>query len=740
VLPSIEKEKTMRKTAKSGGLTVRAIAGSNNVLIGIDLDPAKRAGCLGFTLQRSDVGTPALRFLPNSITFASTPEATLLDTENSPLQKFRWGDYTCKPGTPYRYTVTARYRDGNGTPVTLKDGDSVEVDVTTEDPAQQATAVFFNRAAAASQAYIRKFGDADPTDLPAPKNTEALAWLSRGLEEALLAFQSQALDKTFGLHCAVYEFQKENLLGGLKAALDRGADVQVVYHYRHAKNNAKDKTWSKNEAAAKAAGLTAICTQRTQTPGVIMHNKFMVLLKDNKPIAVWTGSTNWTDGGIYGQLNVGHAVYDPNVAAIYEGYFQLLKKDLPDAAMKAGVRGLGAVPKVAAAGVAPILSPQSDRAMLTLYGAIAASAQCVLFSAPFALAKEITDVLGTASPGSMRYVLADKESSLGKDEAIKAIEKIPGNIVAYAATLPSNLTSFQDKLLKASAESYHHAGVHIHSKIILADPFGDNPILVTGSANFSTNSTMHNDSNSLLVRGDTRVADIYSTEFMRMFEQYHFRAAKKKANDTNTVITLSETDAWSNRYYVDGSAEAIDRMLFAGTLPATPVQPGKPPVPSPPPTKPPAPQPPNPPASKPPASKPPVSKPPVSKPPVSKPPVSKPPVSKPPSKKASSKKAATKKAATKKAATKKAATKKAASKKAATKKAGTKKAAKKSSSTKSAAKKASSKKSSKKAAKKPTKKAPARKSSAKKASKKAPAKKSAKKPAKKSSKKSAKKR
>jgi len=174
-------------------------------------------------------------------------------------------------------------------------------------------------------------------------------------------------------------------------------------------------------------------------------------------------------------------------------------------------------------------------------------------------------VLKAASPGSMRYVLADKESALGKDPAIKEIEGIPGNIVAYAATLPSNLTSFQDKLLKQSAESYHHAGVHIHSKIILADPFGDDPILVTGSANFSTNSTINNDSNSLLVRGDTRVADIYATEFMRMFEQYHFRAAKKKAKDTNTVITLLDTDAWSNRYYVDGSPDAIDRMLFAGT-------------------------------------------------------------------------------------------------------------------------------------------------------------------------------
>jgi hypothetical protein len=687
----------MRKTAKSGGLTVRAIAGSNNVLIGIDLDPAKRAGCLGFTLQRSDVGTTAMRFLPNSITFASTPQTTVLDTENSPLQKFRWGDYTAKPGTAYRYTVTARYRDGNATPITLKDGDSVTVDVTTEDPKQQATSVFFNRAAAASQAYMRKFGDADPDQLPEPKRTEALAWLSRGLEEALLDFQSLATDKSFGLHCAVYEFQKENLLDGLKKALDRGVDVQVVYHFRH-KNSPADKTWKKNEAAAIKAGLSAVSTKRTQNPGVIMHNKFMVLLKDGVPIAVWTGSTNWTDGGIYGQLNVGHAVYDPKVAAIYEGYFQLLKKDLSDKDMKAGVRALGAVPStVPAAGVLPILSPQSDRTMLTLYGAITDGAQCVLVSAPFALADEITKPFKTVPAGRMHYLLVDKEGSLGDKTEITDIEKIPANSVAFAATLPSNLTSFQDKLLKDSAESYHHAGVHIHSKIILADPFGDDPVLVTGSANFSTNSTMHNDSNSLLVRGDTRIADIYSTEFMRMFEQYHFRGAKKKADDKNTVITLSETDAWSDRYYVDGSEESLDRMLFAGTLP--PVAGGTPAPPS----KPPAPQPPAP------------------KPPATKPPAPKPPAKKAPAKKAPAKKAS-KKASAKKSAAKKS-TKKTAAKKAATKK--------KSGATKTAAKKTATKK-----------KTSPRHASVKKASKKPPAKKkpSSRKTTKKSGKKASRKR
>lgn len=119
----------------------------------------------------------------------------------------------------------------------------LQVEVTTEALKPGDTNVFFNRAAAASQAYNHEFGQKDPDQLPEPKRTEALAWLSHGLEEAILDFLAQAKDDGWALHAAIYEFQKPNLLGGLKAAIDRGAEVRVVYHYRH-KGSGSDITSS----------------------------------------------------------------------------------------------------------------------------------------------------------------------------------------------------------------------------------------------------------------------------------------------------------------------------------------------------------------------------------------------------------------------------------------------------------------------------------------------------------------
>jgi phosphatidylserine/phosphatidylglycerophosphate/cardiolipin synthase-like enzyme len=86
----------------------------------------------------------------------------------------------------------------------------------------------------------------------------------------------------------------------------------------------------------------------------------------------------------------------------------------------------------------------------------------------------------------------------------------------------------------------------------LVDPLGDDPIVISGSANFSPASTTANDENMLVIRGNTDVADVYFGEFMRLFDHIYARhiitrkltkAAEKKRN------YLANDDSWvaSNR-------------------------------------------------------------------------------------------------------------------------------------------------------------------------------------------------
>ena len=44
----------------------------------------------------------------------------------------------------------------------------------------------------------------------------------------------------------------------------------------------------------------------------------------NKPVAVWTGSTNISAGGIFGHSNVGHEVWDADIAERYLAFWERL--------------------------------------------------------------------------------------------------------------------------------------------------------------------------------------------------------------------------------------------------------------------------------------------------------------------------------------------------------------------------------------------------------------------------------
>jgi hypothetical protein len=74
---------------------------------------------------------------------------------------------------------------------------------------------------------------------------------------------------------------------------------------------------------------------------------------------------------------------------------------------------------------------------------------------------------------------------------------------------------------------------------------------VSGSANFSQASAANYDEKMLIIRGNSRVAEIYPGEFMHLYRHFAFR-----------VSHLDETDQWWKRYFGD-SFESRQRSYFA---------------------------------------------------------------------------------------------------------------------------------------------------------------------------------
>jgi phosphatidylserine/phosphatidylglycerophosphate/cardiolipin synthase-like enzyme len=567
----------MRSKASSGGLSVHAIAGTHVVLFGFDLPKAQSVGLAGFALKRTGRKPRRAGFqLDNFLLFQANDVGADPDRSShlNPFQEFVWGDYTLQPGSEYEYLVEARY----GTPGALSTGASVTIPVRTESEAGDAQDVFFNRGAAGSQAYARRFtpkGASRPLP-PAKAGREAWAFLSRGLAEAMRGFIAQANGPRFGLRAAVYEFACGAMLTAFGDAQKAGADVQIVYDAVPNASTSRpvDTPRVANEKAIDAAGIRPLCTPRTHT--TIAHNKFIVLLEDGVPVAVWTGSTNFTEGGIYGQWNVGHIVRDTAVATHYLDLFGELEKDEAPAATRAFTGAETPLPRRAKPpkGTSLVFSPRSGLAALDWYARLMDGArESVFLTAAFGVSKELTAIFAEPKP-YLRYLLLDKRTG-----DVTTIARSPSNRITAGGYFGAAGTPFSNWMHEALTGLNTYVQ-YVHTKIMLIDPLGDDPIVITGSANFSEPSTTSNDENMLVIRGDTRIADIYLGEFMRLFTHFRFRghtkstptrpapgpgipkAALAPSTKASGRLHLRNSDVWTRPYYVKGSPREKERLLF----------------------------------------------------------------------------------------------------------------------------------------------------------------------------------
>jgi phosphatidylserine/phosphatidylglycerophosphate/cardiolipin synthase-like enzyme len=533
--------RTRNTSAK--GLTVQAVAGTYVVLLGFDLAPQDRKGLLGFAIQRSDQSGDT--WLSGGMTFPNMTAGPNGEkgTNIFPIQKFRWGDYTAQPGSKYTYKLQAMY----GTPGALEVGDSVTVNVQMQDPLHVGSdghQVHFNRFAAASQAYVDKFGDNDPTQVP---DGAALRWLSRGLEESLIAFIGRATDETYSLYLSVYEFQKDDFLDALHQAVVRKVRVEIIYDAIVGNGKPREA----NQAAIQKHQLDAVCHPRTNIKS-ISHNKFMVLCQNDQPLAIWTGSTNFTDGAVYGQANVGHAIEDKNLAAIYLKLHQALLQDPDLPASRRNAEEFSPVPPVGTLSLYPIFSPRSTMVAIDTLALLIHNAQkLVCFTAPFGLDPKLNDALDDPQGKFLAFGLLNTP-----DNKVVAAHRTTNDLFFAVDRIKTKLDQFQ-------AESLHHQGVYVHTKYMLIDPLSSAPILVTGSANFSKNSSEENDENQLIIYHQPEVVDVYLGEFMRMYEHYRFRylldqSAKTPAGAPHLIMD----DSWANKYFTD-VLEQQDRQIFS---------------------------------------------------------------------------------------------------------------------------------------------------------------------------------
>ncbi len=543
----------MRAKVNQNGIALQAIAGTYVVLLGWSMSQQDSKGVLGFAVHRIDKTENEAYWLEGMKVFQETDPGTQKASQRQhPIQGFTWSDFTAKPSHDYTYRVVAL----KGSPVDLHEDADATIEVETEKESKGMHSVWFNRGAAASQEYARRFSNRRPEEV----GDSAFKWLSRGLWEAMLKFIAKAKSADYGLRVAAYEFNYGPALAALKAAADAGADVQIIY-------DARDSGLAAiNREAANTAGIDGLCLERTSNPSAIAHNKFIVLLKKNKPVAVWTGSTNFSQGGIFGHSNVGHEVRSAKVAKKYLAYWEILKDDPASKMLRPEVIQLTPTPSVGfspSPGTGQLFSPRSGLQLLDWYVEQAASASslvCATFA--FGINKAFVPMFQAPFAG-LRYALLDSAGTTDEaKETVLTLRKRPDNRFAIGNHLVTNKF---DKWVNERLSGLNQHARYIHTKYMLVDPFGEDPVVITGSANFSDASTRDNDENMLVIRGEKTVADIYVSEFFRLWNHYAFREWAASQADSSNVRPqfLKPNDSWRNVYFGD-TEQARQRLIMSG--------------------------------------------------------------------------------------------------------------------------------------------------------------------------------
>ena len=574
----------MRAKASAGQFRAHAIAGTRAVMIALDCDNEGRKGLLGFAFRRQRLGRDRdpkwLRSLKvfESVEPRPNPEKGDYRTNQFPIQSFLWSDYTAEPETSYRFEVYPAF----GEPGNLKLGDKLVINVKTEPENDGEHGIWFNRGAIASQAYARDFGNHKPTDKemdnPKDKHTR---WLSRGLLEACLDY-IDSTQKSEALRACLYEFTYAPIINAFKKKVTAGFDVQLIVH---------DDKKGANRKAIKKAGLPLVrkgrdgkekrvVIWRTRPP--IPHNKFIIKFAGKKPQWVWTGSTNITPSGFLGQSNVGHLVKNANLAGSYFRYWTVLSRNPTSKPAKQEIATFSPYPPalVKKRSMTTVFSPRATATMLNWYAdRMSDATSSILFTAAFTVADDFIEPLGR-DRDFLRFVLKEKPPTVTEQKALEGDRDL---VISYGAVLGAQFSVIKGKIvpkrkvknfgldlwfLKEELTRSQGNIFFVHTKYLLIDPLSKDPLICTGSANFSENSLTSNDENMMLIRGSRRVADIYMTEFDRLFRHFYFRdvaneaAMKRKEGEKPEKVFLDEDNRWTDSYFRPGGFKMRRREMF----------------------------------------------------------------------------------------------------------------------------------------------------------------------------------
>lgn len=477
-----------------------------------------------------------------------------ISSPTSKIQRFSWGDYSVESGADYSYRINFYRGDMVVSTLTLQ--------IAVPNAKSLPHAVYFNRGVAGSQKYAHCFASqVEGVDPEARRK-----WLGKNLVDAMLEFVDQATDKGMYLYVAAYELTFVPFLESLKSAIARGVHVKVIYDCKSSKGVLITSSAEAEQALQATQFPKANLIPRTKPASAISHNKFIVFCGiDHRPVALFTGSTNFTESGVYGQLNAAHWIKDPGLASKYLKCWEILSKDPAANECRTLFEQLSPLPhQLSRHDMIPVFSPRPNANLLKLQCRLASSAtESVFLTAAFGVNPLLQAELTKSSSSTERFLLLESTARLGQEFLNAAPLK---HRISVGALINDPETA---EILGLKVEELSGLNKHVqfvHTKLFAIDLFSNCPVVVFGSGNFSEASCTKNDENQIICRGDVELADQIICHFFRVFDHFEWRYGLQKNKPTRNFLKEPKPDNWAANWFVPGSEKERRRNLLCSMV------------------------------------------------------------------------------------------------------------------------------------------------------------------------------
>lgn len=544
-------------------IDVKAVVNADDVFL--IWRASKIEDCLGFAIERQWVqgGRPfrvpdRSEYLLNRVGFKSEPGPAANPRQPStqwPFQRYNWTDHEVGPGDRARYRIVP-ITGSAASPLPLVNEASLWIEIDASQPDNGAMRFYSNRPMAASRwmAQVAHQRDirtgASLVDAMGDPNEAGLREFCGGtLIAGLRTLFKHAERKNVRLYAALFELKDDEVIENFCRL---GARAHVVLANGPSKPAEPDRN-HKARALLRQAGCTVV-DRMTAVPGErgkLAHNKFIVVEEDGVPSQVWTGSTNLTTTGLFTQINNAVLIVD----AVLAGQYFMQWKRLADAGSAAPVtlRPGNKAPDAGTltpARIEPWFTPAFHDADLERLRDLVASARHGILFLSFMPGPSgpVLDILNKRAKGC--YVRGVVNQFVGG-----AVGKLTAALVngqgADSLQLDVITPTGVKQQLDFWSQEFVRGGslsVLVHSKVMCVDPFGANPVVVTGSHNFSAMASSSNDENFLVIQGDRALAQAYAAHIISVYNHYRWRAylTKTAAAGHKPWQKLEETADWQD--------------------------------------------------------------------------------------------------------------------------------------------------------------------------------------------------